>query len=90
MVSLALGTQTGGSTLRPASYCGIVGFKPSFRRVSLHGVIPLSWCMDHVGFLGRCVEDVTIALQLTAGPDEADPTTAKEPVPDYLAALRLT
>src|SRR5262249_30864207 len=55
MVPLALGTQTGGSTLRPAAYCGVVGFKPSFGRVSLHGVMPLTWCMDHVGFIARSV-----------------------------------
>ena len=81
MVPLALGTQTGGSTLRPAAYCGVVGFKPSFGRVSLHGVLPLTWCMDHVGFIARSVEDVAIALEATAGFDRADPSSARVPVP---------
>ena len=80
MVPLALGTQTGGSTLRPAAYCGVVGFKPSFGRVSLHGVLPLTWCMDHVGFIARSVGDVAIALAATAGFDPADPSSARLPV----------
>jgi aspartyl-tRNA(Asn)/glutamyl-tRNA(Gln) amidotransferase subunit A len=81
MVPLALGTQTGGSTLRPAAYCGVVGFKPSFGRVSLHGVLPLTWCIDHVGFIGRSVADVALALEATAGFDPADPSSARLAVP---------
>ena len=91
MVPLALGTQTGGSTLRPAAYCGVVGFKPSFGRVSLQGVLPLTWCMDHVGFIARSVADVAIALEATAGFDPADPSSARVPVPSLnLTAFQTT
>ena len=83
MAPLSLGTQTGGSTLRPAAYCGVVGLKPSFGRVSLRGVLPLTWCMDHVGFIARSVADVAIALQATAGFDPADPASADIDVPDF-------
>ena len=83
MTPLALGTQTGGSTLRPAAYCGVVGFKPSFGRVSLHGVMPLTWCMDHVGFIARSVGDVAIALQATAGFDPADASSARVAAPNF-------
>lgn len=83
MVPVALASQTGGSTLRPASYCGIVGLKPTFGRVSLHGVVPVAWTLDHVGFMARSVEDVALLLQLTAGHDPADPRSAREPIPDY-------
>src|SRR5262245_35854142 len=53
----ALGTDTGGSIRGPASFCGIVGFKPTYGRVSIRGVIPLSWSLDHVGPMCRTVED---------------------------------
>jgi Asp-tRNA(Asn)/Glu-tRNA(Gln) amidotransferase A subunit family amidase len=81
MTALALGTQTGGSILRPAAYCGVVGFKPSFGRVSLHGVLPLTWCMDHVGFITRSVGDAAVALAVTAGADPRDSSAARLPVP---------
>ena len=87
MAPLALATQTGGSTLRPAAYCGVVGFKPSFGRVSLHGVLPLTWCMDHVGFIARDVADVAVALQVTAGFDPADPASANVDVPDFSSLI---
>lgn len=87
MVPVSLGSQTAGSVLRPASYCGVVGFKPTFGRVSVRGVVPLSWTQDHVGFLARSVEDAALLLQVTAGHDPADPSSAREAVPDYVAAI---
>lgn len=87
MVPATLGSQTAGSTLRPASYCGVVALKPTFGRISLHGVIPVAWTQDHVGLMARSVEDVTLLLQVTAGRDPADPSSARQPVPDYRAAL---
>lgn len=84
----SLGTDTGGSIRIPASYCGVVGFKPSYGRVSRHGVYPLSWSLDHVGPIARTVEDVAILLQTIAGVDPKDPTTSRSPVPDYRASLR--
>jgi aspartyl-tRNA(Asn)/glutamyl-tRNA(Gln) amidotransferase subunit A len=64
MCLAALGTQTGGSVLRPAAYNGIVGFKPTYGYISVEGVIPVSWSMDHIGVLARCVEDAGILSRL--------------------------
>jgi aspartyl-tRNA(Asn)/glutamyl-tRNA(Gln) amidotransferase subunit A len=83
----ALGSQTGGSITRPASYCGVAGCKPTWGRVSVAGVVPLAPSMDHVGPIAGCVRDLAILLQALAGPDPYDPTCAPRPVPDYLAAL---
>ncbi len=87
MVPLSLGTQTGGSMLRPAAYNGVVGLKPSFGRISRYGVIPVSWSLDHVGIFARSVEDTALALGVLAGHDPSDFSTSPTPVPDYLAAL---
>jgi aspartyl-tRNA(Asn)/glutamyl-tRNA(Gln) amidotransferase subunit A len=87
MVPAALGSQTGGSVLRPASYCGVVGLKPTYGRLSRRGVFPVSWVLDHVGLMARCVEDLALLLQATAGHDPRDPGSAAEPVPDYRGAL---
>lgn len=84
-----LGTDTAGSVRNPAANCGIVGLKPTYGRVSLRGVIPLSWTLDHVGPLCRSVEDAAILMNVIAGYDEPDPTTADVPVPDYTRALKM-
>jgi aspartyl-tRNA(Asn)/glutamyl-tRNA(Gln) amidotransferase subunit A len=83
----ALGTDTAGSLRIPASYCGIVGFKPTYGRVSNRGVIPLSWTLDHVGPLCRNVQDAAVVLQVIAGYDELDPASSERPVPDYNQAF---
>lgn len=88
MMPLALGTQTGGSVLRPAAYCGIVGLKPTHGRISTAGVTPLAWSLDHVGILARSVEDAALALGVLAGQDDLDSLSATAPTADYLAALR--
>jgi len=75
MVPLALGSQTNGSTIRPAAYCGVVGFKPSHGLISRHRVCALSRTLDHVGLFGRTVEDVALLAEQLAGYDEADPDT---------------
>lgn len=87
MCPAALGSQTVGSVLRPAAYNGVVGFKPTFGRVSRHGVVPVSWNLDTVGWLARSVEDAALLLQVMAGPDVADPVSSREPVGDYLSAI---
>lgn len=87
MVPLALGTQTVGSVLRPAAYCGVVGFKPTHGRISTVGVTPLAWSLDHVGILCRSVEDAALGLSIMAGHDPADPHSAAWPVEDFVAAL---
>jgi Asp-tRNA(Asn)/Glu-tRNA(Gln) amidotransferase A subunit family amidase len=88
MCPTAFGSQTRGSVLRPASYNGIVGLKPTFGRVSRFGVVPLSWSFDHVGWMARSVEDVALMLQVMAGPDKNDPTTVQDEVPDYCVGLK--
>jgi len=87
MAAAALGSQTAGSTLRPASYCGVAALKPTYGRVSAYGVIPVAWTQDHVGFMARSVEDLALLLQVTAGHDPADPNSSTERVPDYTGAL---
>jgi aspartyl-tRNA(Asn)/glutamyl-tRNA(Gln) amidotransferase subunit A len=85
MVPIALGSQTAGSVLRPAAYNGVVGFKPTYGRISKRGVMPLAWSLDHVGLLARRVEDCGLFLTAVAGHDPADPASANQP----LAALDL-
>ena len=87
MVPLALGSDTGGSIRGPAKSCGIVGLKPTYGRVSRFGVTTLSWTLDHVGPMARTVGDVALMLQVMAGPDPQDRTSAAEPVPDYTKAV---
>ncbi len=81
----ALGSDTGGSIRIPSALCGVVGFKPTSGRVSLRGVIPLSWNLDHVGPMARCVRDVAILLQAIAGYDPQDAWSMDVPMEDYLA-----
>src|SRR3990172_4644321 len=87
MMPLALGTQTGGSVLRPAAYCGIVGLKPTHGRISTGGVTPLAWSLDHVGIFARTVADAALALGVLAGHDDADLLSATAATTDYMAAL---
>lgn len=87
LTTLSLGTDTGGSIRNPAARCGVVGLKPSYGRVSRHGVTPLAWTLDHAGPMARSVRDVARLLGVIAGPDPEDASSAAEPVPDYEAAL---
>jgi len=83
----ALGTDTGGSIRIPASLCGIVGFKPTYGRVSTRGVFPLSWNLDHVGPLTKCVRDAAIVVQAISIYDPIDPSSIKMLTGDYLGHL---
>ena len=83
----AIGTDTGGSIRNPASFCAISGLKPTYGRVSRHGVFTLSWTLDHVGPMARSVEDLALLLNPLAGHDPADPASAHAPVEDYTAGL---
>jgi aspartyl-tRNA(Asn)/glutamyl-tRNA(Gln) amidotransferase subunit A len=83
----AIGSDTGGSIRQPAAWCGIVGLKPTFGRVSTRGVIPLAWSLDHVGPMTRRVKDAALMLRAMAGHDPEDPTSLATPVDDYGAAL---
>jgi aspartyl-tRNA(Asn)/glutamyl-tRNA(Gln) amidotransferase subunit A len=82
-----LGSDTNGSIRHPAAYCGITGLKPTYGRVSKAGCLPLGFSFDHVGPMARTARDCALLLQTIAGQDPLDPTSAAEPVPDYLAAL---
>jgi aspartyl-tRNA(Asn)/glutamyl-tRNA(Gln) amidotransferase subunit A len=81
------GSDTGGSIRIPASLCGCVGIKPTYGRVSLRGVFPLSWSLDHPGPLSRRVRDAALLLQAVAGYDPFDPASASRPEEDYLSKI---
>jgi aspartyl-tRNA(Asn)/glutamyl-tRNA(Gln) amidotransferase subunit A len=79
MCPASLGSDTGGSIRLPAALCGVVGLKPTFGRVSVRGVLPLSWNLDHAGPMARSVADVALLLDAIAGHDAADPWSARQP-----------
>ncbi len=83
MVPAALGSQTGGSTCRPAAYNGIVGLKPTYGRISRYGVVPVSWSLDHVGILTRTVADAALMLDVLSGEDDNDPGSLRLEAPDF-------
>lgn len=83
----ALGSDTGGSIRFPSSCCGLTGLKPTWGLVSLAGVFPLAYSMDHVGPMARSAEDAALLLGAIAGPDAADPGVRPEAPPDYAAQL---
>jgi aspartyl-tRNA(Asn)/glutamyl-tRNA(Gln) amidotransferase subunit A len=87
LCAASLGEDTGGSVRTPASWCGVVGLRPTWGRVSRHGSFPLSWSMDTAGPLTRTVEDAALLLRVIAGHDPRDPLTSRRPVPDYVVAL---
>ena len=88
MALAALGTDTGGSIRIPASLCGVVGLKPTYGRVSLRGILPLSWNLDHAGPITRKVEDAALMLQVMSGYDELDPSSLKTLPGDYYSHIK--
>ncbi len=88
MSTAALGTDTGGSIRIPASLCGVTGLKSTYGRVSLHGILPLSWNLDHAGALTRTVEDAALMLQVIGGYDAQDPASINQPMDNYLSRLK--
>ena len=87
LCATSLGEDTGGSIRRPAAWCGIVGLRPGWGRVSRYGLMRGVWSMDTIGPISRTVEDAAITLSAIAGYDPKDPTTWNTPVPDYRQAL---
>jgi aspartyl-tRNA(Asn)/glutamyl-tRNA(Gln) amidotransferase subunit A len=85
--TLAMGSDTGGSIRIPGALCGLVGFKPTYGRLSRYGLTALSWSQDHTGPMARTVEDCALVMNGVAGYDPNDPTSVNLPVPDYTKAL---
>ena len=87
LCAASVGEDTGGSGRGPASYCNAVGLRPTFTRISRHGITPMCWFMDAASPMTKTVEDCALVLGAVAGYDPMDPTTSRRPVPDYRAML---
>ena len=85
----SLGTDSNGDIRLPAAFCGVVGLKPTYGRVSLRGIVPFAWSLDHCGPIARTVQDAAMVLQQIAGYDPQDIDSLDRPVPDYAAAFHL-
>jgi aspartyl-tRNA(Asn)/glutamyl-tRNA(Gln) amidotransferase subunit A len=86
IVRIALGSETGGSVRQPAAFCGIVGIKPTWGRVSRYGLVAFASSLDHIGVFGRTVDDAALGLGVIAGHDPRDATSDPRPVPEYRTA----
>ncbi len=87
VVPMAIGSDTGDSVRKPAAFCGVVGVKPTYGRISRYGIVPYASSLDHVGYFTRSIKDACIALRVLAGRDDRDMTSSDREVPDYLSQL---